>query len=133
MSRNGKQEPEPSVVSQKLADNVFPFRAAVPQPRQGRKIVAQGASPGGRSPHSVPQSGIPPLPRGRERGQGRGRVLLPTADAVGYPLSPRQVGADFINELLTQHTSFSLAPFLAFGISCPRLLIVGARPGCGWV
>jgi hypothetical protein len=43
MSRNGKQEPEPSVVSQKLADNVFPFRAAVPQPRQGRKIVAQGA------------------------------------------------------------------------------------------
>jgi len=26
------------------------------------------------------------------------------SDAVGYPLSPRQVGADFINELLTQDT-----------------------------
>jgi hypothetical protein len=31
-----------SVLSQKLADKVFPFRVAVPQPRQGRKIVARG-------------------------------------------------------------------------------------------
>ena len=43
------------------------------QPRQGRKMVAQGASPGGRSPH--PADGkrcFPgtPLPRGRERGRG---------------------------------------------------------------
>ena len=58
---------ETSVLSQRLADKVFPFRVAVPQPRQGRKIVAQGASPGGRSPH--PAFGTP-LPRGRERGQG---------------------------------------------------------------
>jgi hypothetical protein len=78
------------------------FCWAVAQPRQGRKIVAQGASPGGRSPH--PAFGTP-LPRGRERGRGRGRVRIPTADAVGYPLSPRQVGADFINELLTHDTS----------------------------
>ena len=91
----------PSVLSQKFANKVSQFRAAVPQPRQGRKMVAQGASPGGTSPH--PAFGTP-LPRGRERGQGRGRVRLPTADAVGYPLSPRQVGADFINELLTHDT-----------------------------
>jgi hypothetical protein len=58
---------ETSVLSQKFADKVFPFREAAPQPRQGRKIVAQGASPGGESPH--PAFGTP-LPRGRERGRG---------------------------------------------------------------
>ena len=85
-----------SVLSQKFADNVSPLRATVPEPRQGRKIVAQGASPGGESPH--PAFGTP-LPRGRERGRGRGRVRIPTADAVGYLLSPAP-RADFINELL---------------------------------
>ena len=59
-----------SVLSQKLADKVFPFRVAIPQPRQGRKIVAQGASPARRSPHSVRRLTDTPLPRGRERGQG---------------------------------------------------------------
>jgi hypothetical protein len=93
-----------SVLSQKFADKVVPFRAAVPQPRQGRKMVAQGANPGGRGPHPVRRLTDTPLPRGRERGRGRGRVCLPTADAVGYPLSPRQVGADFINQLLAQDT-----------------------------
>ena len=63
-----------------MADKVSLLRATVPEPRQGRKIVAQGASPGG------------------------GRAHLPTADAVGYLLSPRCIGADFINELLTQDT-----------------------------
>ena len=95
------------VMSQKFDDKVFPFRAAVPQPRQGRKIVAQGASPGGRSPH--PAFGTP-LPRGRERGRGRGRVRVPTADeAVGYILSPAE-RPDFFNELLTQDTSLALMP-----------------------
>ena len=36
-----------NVPSQKLAHEVFPMRAVLSQPRQGRKIVAQGASPGG--------------------------------------------------------------------------------------
>ena len=97
---SGKEAAAASVLSQKFAGKVFPFRVAVPQPRQGRKIVAQGASSGGRSPH--PAFGTP-LPHGRERGRGRGRVRLPTADAVGYPLSPAP-RADFINELLTQDT-----------------------------
>ena len=44
------------------------------QPRQGRKMVAQGASPGGRSPH--PAFGTP-LPRGRERGRGEGGYAYP--------------------------------------------------------
>jgi hypothetical protein len=35
--------PIPSVLSQKLADKVSPLRATVPQPPQGRKIVAQQA------------------------------------------------------------------------------------------
>ena len=55
-----------SVLNQKFADKTFALRATVPQPRQGRKIVTQGASPGGRSPH--PAFGTP-LPRGRERGR----------------------------------------------------------------
>jgi hypothetical protein len=57
-----------SVLSQKLAEKVFSFRGAVPQPWQGRK-------PWGKEPSPPPPS---PLPRGRER--GRGRVRLPTAD-----------------------------------------------------
>ena len=89
-------------MSQKLA-------VVVPQPRQGRKMVAQGASPGGTSPSPRRAERDTPLPRERERGRGRGRVLLLTADALGYPLSPRQVGADFINELLTQDTRDSSA------------------------
>jgi len=106
----GNWKLETSVLSQKLADKVFPFRWSFHS--AGRGVIPrtqdQGASPGGRSPHPVPQSGTP-LSRaarrpkavtiarlrrgfgpqgGRERGRGRGRVLLPTADAVGYPLSP---------------------------------------------
>jgi hypothetical protein len=46
---------------------------------KGRNIVAQGVSPGLESPH--PAFGTP-LPRGRERGGGRGRVAQPTAGAV---------------------------------------------------
>ena len=55
------------VLSQKFAYKVFLMRAVFSQPRQGRKIVAQGASPGGKTPH--PPFGTP-LPRGRERGRG---------------------------------------------------------------
>ena len=58
-----------SVLSQKLADKVLLVRAAFSQPRQGRKIVAQGASPGVESPHPVPQSGTP-LSRPSGRGDG---------------------------------------------------------------
>jgi hypothetical protein len=64
----------------------------VSQPRPGRKIVAQGANPGRRNPHSAIGT---PLPRGREWGRGRGRVRKPTAGAVGYLLSPA-LRADFI-------------------------------------
>jgi hypothetical protein len=41
-----------------FAEKVFPFRVAVPQPRQGRKIVAQGGSPGegALTPPSAPLS-----------------------------------------------------------------------------
>jgi hypothetical protein len=35
----------------------------------------------------------------------RGGPLDPTSYDVGYILSPRHVGADLINELLTQHPS----------------------------
>ena len=54
------------------------------QPRQGRKIVAHGVSRGEKSPH--PASGTP-LPRGRERGWGRGSAPLPMAYAMGYVLT----------------------------------------------
>jgi hypothetical protein len=47
-------------------------------------------------------------------------------DAVGYPLSPRQVGADFINELMTQDTSVSSFP--AMVICCRRLRYVSRVP-----
>jgi hypothetical protein len=56
----------PSVLSQKFAYKVFLMRALFSQPRQGRKIVAQGASPG-EGPH--PAFGTP-LPPERERGLG---------------------------------------------------------------
>ena len=39
----------------------------VPQPRQGRKMVAQGASPGIGGPHPACRT---PLPPERERGRG---------------------------------------------------------------
>ena len=86
-----------SGLSPKFADKVFPVGAAVQQPRQGRKIVAQGVSPGRRSPH--PAFGTP-LPRGRERGRGRGRARKPTAGAVGCGLPPAS-RADFIDEPMT--------------------------------
>jgi hypothetical protein len=38
-----------NVLSQKLADKVFPFRVAAPQPRQGRKI-SPGRHPWGKEP-----------------------------------------------------------------------------------
>ena len=63
-----------SVLSQKFGDKVRSMRGTVPQPRQGRKMVAEGVSPGNRSPH--PAFGTP-LPPARERGRGRGRGLLP--------------------------------------------------------
>ena len=113
-----------SFLSQKFADKVTLFRVAVPQPRQGRKVVAQGGSPGGRSPHPVRQLTDTPLPRGRERGRGRGRACRPTADAVGYPLSPRQVGADFVNELLIVDTS----PLLIWGQGLKLLHFPGCKP-----
>ena len=43
------------------------MRGAFSEPRQGRKIVAQGVSPGLDGPH--PAFGTP-LPHGRERGRG---------------------------------------------------------------
>jgi hypothetical protein len=58
---------ETSVLSQKFADKVFVMPAAFSQPRQGRKIVAQGASPGVESPHTAFGT---PLPPERERGRG---------------------------------------------------------------
>jgi len=54
------------------------LRPASSQPRQGRKILAQGASPGVESPHPVPQSGTP-LSRQSGRGDGgEGGSLTPT-------------------------------------------------------
>ena len=56
-----------SVLSQKFAYKVFLMRAVFSQPRQGRKMVAQGASPGGGpSPRLRPPS---PGRRG-DRGDG---------------------------------------------------------------
>ena len=95
------QGPPSSLLSQKFADKAVALRTTVPQPRQGRKIVAQGVSPGEESPH--PAFGTP-LPRGRERGRGSGSVPLPTAYAVGYILMPAP-RAEFNNRLLTQNTS----------------------------
>jgi hypothetical protein len=42
-----------------------------------RKILAQDASPGFEGPHPVRQLTDTPLPRGRERGRGEGRCLIP--------------------------------------------------------
>jgi hypothetical protein len=50
------------------------MRAAISEPRQGRKIVAQGVSPGSDGPH--PAFGTP-LPHGRERGRGKGSLADP--------------------------------------------------------
>ena len=65
-----------SLLSQKFAGKVSLMRKALLQPRQGRKIVAQGVSPGVEGPlpalhHTVqgPAFGTP-LPHGRERGRG---------------------------------------------------------------
>ena len=55
------------MLSQKSADKVYVIWAAFSEPRQGGKIVAQGASPGVESPH--PAFGTP-LPPERERGRG---------------------------------------------------------------
>ena len=108
----GSSSSPASVLSQKFDHKVLHMRAVFSQPRQGRKIVAQGASPGARSPH--PAFGTP-LPLGRERGRGRGRVRIPTADAVGYILSPAP-RAELFNELLTQDTSLSTIHNLLFTI-----------------
>ena len=59
-----------SLLSQKLADKVFPFRVAVPQPRQGRKMVAQGASPGGRCPLTPSRRAGHPSPARAGEGTG---------------------------------------------------------------
>ncbi len=77
------------VLSQKLVDKVFPFGVAVPEPRQGRKIVAQGASPGRRSPH--PAFGTP-LPSGRERGRGEREGSRTRGWRRGLPSFARSAG-----------------------------------------
>ena len=63
-------------------------RSLAAQPRQGRNIVAQGAtSPGCDAPHPLQF----PLPRSAGEGEscrGSGGNLLPTALAVGYALPP---------------------------------------------
>ena len=56
------------------------MRAASSEPRQGRKIVAQGVSPGLDGPHTVFGT---PLPHGRERGAGgEGASLTHGLEAV---------------------------------------------------
>ena len=63
----GKPEPQAGVSNQKIFDRVFLIQPLWEEPRPGRKIVAQGASPGLEGPH--PAFGTP-LPLGRERGWG---------------------------------------------------------------
>ena len=65
-----------TVLSQKFADKVSPLRATVPQPRQGRKMVAQGASPGIGGPHpALPLSGHPsPARAGEGTGERAGSL-----------------------------------------------------------
>jgi hypothetical protein len=63
-------QPASTVLSQKSADKVLLVRAVFSQPRQGRRIVAQGASPGVESPYPVPRLRDTPLPPERERGRG---------------------------------------------------------------
>src|SRR5208337_1246097 len=48
-------QPASTVLDQKSADKILLVRAVFSQPRQGRRIVAQGASPGVESPHPVPR------------------------------------------------------------------------------
>jgi hypothetical protein len=67
---NSIAQPASTVLSQKSADKVFLVRAVFSQPRQGRKIVAQGASPGVESPHPVRRLTDTHLPPERERGRG---------------------------------------------------------------
>ena len=63
----GKPEPQADVSNQKFVDKVVLTGSTVAEPRQGRKIIAQGASPGWGGPH--PAFGTS-LPLGRERGWG---------------------------------------------------------------
>jgi hypothetical protein len=58
-----------SVLSQKFAHKVFLMGAVFLQPRQGRKIVAQGASPGG-GPSPRPSADGHPSPARAGEGTG---------------------------------------------------------------
>ena len=61
--------PVSSVLSQKFAYKVFLMPAVFSQPRWGRKIVAQGASPGG-GPSPRPASAGHPSPARAGEGTG---------------------------------------------------------------
>ena len=62
-----------SVLSQKFADKVFPFRMAVPQPRQGRNpaYAGPGRQPWGKEPSPRPAERDTPLSP-RRPGEGTG-------------------------------------------------------------
>ena len=81
---------ETSVLSQRLADKVFPFRVAVPQPRQGRKMVAQGARScenivGGGGPLSRNAAILRVLPTAAETDYGHD-IRLPFLGWGSWPL-----------------------------------------------
>ncbi|SPE26193.1 hypothetical protein SBA2_280037 [Acidobacteriia bacterium SbA2] len=72
------------VLSQKFVKKIFLVRSGFSKPRQGRKRVVQGASPGSEGPHS---SFGTPLPLMRERGGGEG-VARAIRRLTDYPLLP---------------------------------------------
>ena len=68
-------------------------------------IFSQLPSAGGMGPQPVRRGGHPSVAAATGRGDGGGGPLDPTSYGVGYILSPRHVGADLINKLLTRDTS----------------------------
>ena len=72
------------------------------------RSVADGDSDEPQSREPSPRLRRPsPARAGEETGLRGGRLPIPRCGTVSYPLSPRQVGADFINEFLTQDTSIN--------------------------
>jgi hypothetical protein len=71
-------------------------------------MLAQGVSPGKRSPLPVPTLSVHPLPVRGERAGVRGRLDQPTARAVGHLIPPVCRRAHFFIELLTQDTGLEL-------------------------
>ncbi|MGO8731463.1 MAG: hypothetical protein ACLQVM_01570, partial [Terriglobia bacterium] len=99
------------------------FRPVIPAKVGIHEFSHRLASPGVECPLPVPRLRDTPLSP-RRPGEGiRVREIsltIPPCGTAGYVLSPRQVGADFISELLTQHTKSYFKTLRGLAQSEPR-------------